>query len=133
MLNSFKDLTVWQNAYHLTLEVYRITCAFPPSEQYGLTSQMKRASVSIPSNIAEGYKRQSRKEYLQFLSIANGSTGELETQLLLSRDLGFLSIGDFQRALKLSEEVSKGLGNLMKALKSARSPYPKPHPPYPPI
>ncbi|PWB81354.1 MAG: hypothetical protein C3F08_02095, partial [Candidatus Methylomirabilota bacterium] len=59
-MNSFKELTVWQNAYRLALEVYRITCALPSSEQYGLASQMKRASVSIPSKIAEGYKRQSR-------------------------------------------------------------------------
>ncbi|NJD68965.1 MAG: four helix bundle protein, partial [candidate division NC10 bacterium] len=130
-MNSFKELTVWQNAYRLALEVYRITCAFPSSEQYGLASQMKRASVSIPSNIAEGYKRQSRKEYLQFLSIASGSAGELETQLLLSGDLGFLDIEDFQRVSKLSEEVSKGLGNLIKALKSPRSPNPKPYTPYP--
>jgi len=132
VLNSFKELTVWQNAYRLALEVYRITCALPSSEQYGLASQMKRASVSIPSNITEGYKRQSRKEYLQFLSIASGSAGELETQLLLSKDLGFLDIEDFQRVSKLSEEVSKGLGNLIKALKSPRSPYPKPHTPNPP-
>ncbi|PWB47614.1 MAG: four helix bundle protein [Candidatus Methylomirabilota bacterium] len=131
-MNSFKELTVWQNAYRLALEVYRITCAFPSSEQYGLASQMKRASVSIPSNIAEGYKRQSRKEYLQFLSIASGSAGELETQLLLSGDLGFLDIEDFQRVSKLSEEVSKGLGNLIKALKSPRSPNPKPQTPNPP-
>ncbi|VUZ84920.1 hypothetical protein MELA_01295 [Candidatus Methylomirabilis lanthanidiphila] len=124
MLNSFKELTVWQNAYQLTLEVYRIACTFPSSEQYGLASQMKRAAVSIPSNIAEGYKRRSRKEYLQFLSIANGSTGELETQLLISKDLGFLDIEDFQRVSKLSEEISKGLGNLMKALKVPRSPNP---------
>ena len=131
MLKSFKELTVWQNAYQLTLEVYRITCAFPSSEQYGLASQMKRASVSIPSNIAEGYKRQSRKEYLQFLAIASGSTGELETQLLLSKDLGFLGIEHFQRVSRLLEEVSKGLGNLMKSLKAPRTPNPNPHTPTP--
>ena len=74
----------------LAKELYHLTEKFPKQEQYGLTSQMRRAAVSIPSNIAEGYKRRNRSEYLQFLSIANGSAGELETQLLLAKDVAKL-------------------------------------------
>ncbi|MCJ7814188.1 MAG: four helix bundle protein, partial [Candidatus Atribacteria bacterium] len=80
---SFKDLIVWQKAYGLVLEVYKITKAFPRSEIYGLTQQIRRAAISIPSNIAEGYGRKHKAEYQQFLSIAYASLLELETQYLL--------------------------------------------------
>lgn len=88
---SFKDLIVWQRSYELVLEIYKMTGVFPKSEIYGLSQQMRRAAVSIPSNVAEGYGRKHRKEYDQFLSIAYGSLLELETQFLLARDLGFVS------------------------------------------
>lgn len=91
----FKQLTVWQKAYELALEIYKFSKAFPKEEIYGLTSQMRRAAVSIPANIAEGYERKNRKEYLQFLYIAKGSTGEVETYLSLARDLGYLSSQDY--------------------------------------
>ncbi|MBI1992066.1 MAG: four helix bundle protein [Candidatus Omnitrophica bacterium] len=87
--NSFKDLIVWQKAYQSAREVYEITKRFPPDETYGLVQQMRRAAVAIPSNIAEGYGRQSTKEYRHFLSIAYGSLCELETQCSLSIDLGY--------------------------------------------
>lgn len=86
---SFKDLVVWQKAYRLVLEIYRTTKAFPKDELYGLTQQMRRAAISIPSNIAEGYGRKHKAEYRQFLSIAYGSLLELETQFLLSHDLRY--------------------------------------------
>jgi len=84
---SFKDLIVWQKSYKLACEIYKTAGRFPKNEMYGLTSQIKRSAVSIPSNIAEGYGRQFSREYKQFLSIAYGSLCELETQYLLSIDL----------------------------------------------
>ena len=84
---SFKDLIVWQKSYKLVLEIYKTTRAFPKSEDYGLSQQLRRAAVSIPSNIAEGYGRKHKAEYNQFLSIAYGSLLELETQILLAKDL----------------------------------------------
>ena len=90
MLRNYKDLKVWQKAYQLCLEVYKITKPFPSEERYGLTSQIRRAAVSIPSNIAEGYGRRTTGEYLQSLYISYGSICELETQILLSRDLDYL-------------------------------------------
>jgi four helix bundle protein len=87
--HSFKDLTVWQKAHQLVLRIYRGTKTFPKTEIYGLTQQMRKAAVSIPSNIAEGYGRQHRTEYKQFLSISYGSLCELETQYLLSVDVKY--------------------------------------------
>ena len=87
---SFKDLIVWQKSYNLVLELYKITKHFPKEETYGLVQQMRRAAVSIPSNIAEGYGRQHRPEYRQFLSVAYGSLAELETQYLLAVDLEYI-------------------------------------------
>lgn len=86
---SFKDLIVWQKSYRLVRKIYELTSTFPKEEVYGLSQQMRRAAVAIPSNIAEGYGRQHNKEYRQFLSIAYGSLCELETQYLLSVDLGY--------------------------------------------
>jgi four helix bundle protein len=86
---SFKDIIVWQKSYKLVLEVYKVTKLFPGDEVYGLSQQMRRAAVSIPSNISEGYGRQHSKEYRQFLSMAYGSLCELETQYLLSLDLNY--------------------------------------------
>ena len=89
ILKGFKELIVWQKSYRLVLEMYKLTANFPKSEIYGLTQQIRRAAVSIPSNIAEGYCRRHKAEYKQFLSIAYGSLSELETQYLLSIDLGY--------------------------------------------
>lgn len=102
----------------LTEKVYELTEKFPKSEQFGLISQLRRASVAIPSNIAEGYGRKSNKEYLQFYSIAYGSLLEVETQLILSRNLRFISSDDFQSIDSLREEVSKMLYVIISKLKS---------------
>jgi four helix bundle protein len=91
VINSFKDLIVWQKSMELVEKVYKITESFPTKEQFGLISQMRRAAVSIPSNIAEGYGRNSTGSYIQFLSIARGSLLELETQLELSKRLNFIN------------------------------------------
>jgi len=96
---SFKDLIVWQKAYRLVLEVYKITKAFPRSEIYGLTQQMRRAAISMPSNIAEGYGRKHKAEYQQFLSIAYASLLELETQYWLSLDLNYINKNELLKIL----------------------------------
>lgn len=90
-LKSYRELIVWQKAYLLVLEIYRITKEYPKSETFGLAQQMRRAAVSIPSNIAEGYGRKHKTDYHRFLSIAYGSLSELETQYLLSIDLGYIT------------------------------------------
>lgn len=116
MVESFKELVVWKRAYELALEVYSSTGRFPRSETFGLVAQMRRAAISIVSNIAEGYGRGHRSEYIQFLRMAYASTGELETQLMLSRDLGFLSQEKFQRGSNLLLEVQKMLAATLRRL-----------------
>ncbi len=90
MLKNYKELKVWQKAYQSCLEVYKLTKGFPTDERYGLTSQMRRAAVSVPSNIAEGYGRKTTPEYIRSLYFAYGSNCELETQISLSGDLGYM-------------------------------------------
>lgn len=90
MFGNYRELKVWQMAMDLTMEVYRLTRSFPVDERFGLVSQMNRAAVSIPSNIAEGHGRNSTGEYIQFLGVARGSLCELETQLEIARRLGFI-------------------------------------------
>ncbi|MEN6386974.1 MAG: four helix bundle protein [Phycisphaerales bacterium] len=113
---SFKDLIVWQKSYKLVLEIYKITTAFPKCEIYGLSQQMRRASVSIPSNIAEGYGRKHSSEYKQFLSIAYGSLLELETQFLLAGDLKYL--GKNQIIEGLLSETGKMLYRMLFPIRS---------------
>ena len=104
---SFKDLIVWQKAYKLVLEIYKITKVFPKSETYGLIQQMRRAAISIPSNIAEGYGRKHKAEYQQFLSIAYASLLELETQYLLSLDLNYINKNE------IIENLIKEVGSML--------------------
>ena len=113
-IQSFKELIVWQRSIELVKEIYRITNEFPREEMYGLVSQMRRSSISIPSNIAEGYKRKSLGDYVRFLNIADGSAAELETQIIISRDI-YKEI-DFSKAESLLEEVQKMLVVLIKKL-----------------
>ena len=119
-LQSFKDLQVWKKSIDLVDEVYIITRQFPKTEAYGLCSQMQRSAVAIPSNIAEGYKRNHRLEFIQFLGIANASTAELETQLIISkRQYPML---DYKKAELLLVEIQKMLHVLIIKLKPL---YPK--------
>lgn len=120
MLTSYKDLIVWQKSIDLVLETYRLTDHFPTSEQYGLTSQMRRAAVSIPSNIAEGYSRKHRQEYIQFVKIAFGSGAELETQLIIAMKLGFVRSDQAKIAEQLLNEVMKMLNKLVASLNPIR-------------
>lgn len=113
-IESYKQLKVWQKSIELVRETYKITDNLPKSELYGLVSQMRRCVISIPSNIAEGYKRRNLGEYIQFLSIADGSAAELETQIIISREL-YLKI-NFEKAQSLLEEVQKMLITMIKKL-----------------
>ena len=116
MLKNFRDLKVWQKSYRLCLDLYKITKKFPKEERYGLTSQIRRAAVSIPSNIAEGYGRKTTADYLRFLYIAYGSICELETQLLLSGDLNYVNQENLKARRDDTEEVERMLKALIKSL-----------------
>jgi four helix bundle protein len=112
MSNTFRDLKVWQRSIDLAEDVYRLTAGFPASEMYGLSSQMRRASVSIPSNIAEGWGRRSRKDYGRFVLVARGSNDELQTQLVIAARLGFGNASHLAEATALSDEIGKMLSGL---------------------
>jgi four helix bundle protein len=114
----YKDLLVWQKGMNLAKLVYKLTMRFPAEERYGLTSQLRRAAVSVPSNIAEGQARRGTNEFLQFLSIAEGSLAELETQLLLSVELDFTQQAEAEPALKETDELQKMLVALKRKLSS---------------
>jgi four helix bundle protein len=116
MLRNFKELKVWQKAYQLCLDIYGMTKDFPKDEKYGLTSQIRRAAVSVPSNIAEGYGRKTTAEYIRALYIAYGSNCELETQMLLSGDLGFIGKEDLSRLHEEIGDVERMLKGLIKSL-----------------
>lgn len=118
MLKSYRELLVWQKAVELALLVYRLSEGFPKREIYGLTSQIRRAGVSVPSNIAEGYGRCARKEYLQFLSIAQGSLKELETQTIIGGRLGYGTPSQIEKVLAEAEVVGKMLGSLIRSLRT---------------
>lgn len=114
---SYQDLKVWQIGMHVSVDVYRLTELFPKSEIYGLTSQIRRAAVSIPSNIAEGHERDTTKDYLRFLSIARGSLAELETQLLIANRLGYVEMHQIKNLLDALDSLSRMIRNLQKALR----------------
>lgn len=113
-----KDLNVWKEAIQLVTEVYKMTRSFPKDEQFGLISQIRRAAVSIPSNIAEGSARASGKEFTQFLNISMGSAVELETQLIISRNLEYVSDLHYQCISEKVNIISKMIQGLIKAVKS---------------
>jgi four helix bundle protein len=114
--DSFKDLVVWQRAIQLTVAVYKLTSSFPASERFGLTNQLRRASVSVASNIAEGYGRSTRGEYLLFLGHARGSNCEVETQLVIAEALGLGTEEARRSAEGLCDEAGRMLGAMMKKL-----------------
>ena len=116
-MNSYKELIVWQKAFELTKEIYRLTGFFPKSELYGLVDQLRRAAVSVTSNIAEGFSRKSIKENAQFVSVAFGSTSEIETQLLLAKELKLAPSEEFIKVEGLLLEVRKMLNVMLSRLK----------------
>jgi four helix bundle protein len=117
-ISSYQDLKVWQVSMDVVEQVYRLTQNFPKQEVYGLTSQIQRAAVSLPSNIAEGHARDSTKEFLYHLSIALGSLAELETQLILAKRLAYLEKQDLNVVLLKTNETGRMLRGLQKALKA---------------
>lgn len=116
-LQSYKELIVWQKSITLVREIYSITDSFPRSEIYGLVSQLRRASISIPSNIAEGHARKSSKEFSHALSIAYGSGLEVETQLIIAKELGFINEINFNRVVSRLEEVLRMLNKMTSSRK----------------
>ena len=121
MLKNYKELKVWRKSYRLCLEIYRITKEFPKEERYGLMSQIRRATVSVPSNIAEGYGRKTTPEYIRFLYIAYGSICELETQVLLSGSLGYIEADKIEILLEGIGEIERMLKALIKSLERKHS------------
>lgn len=117
-MQDFRHLKVWEKAHALTLNVYRATKLFPREEIYGLTSQLRRASVSIGANIAEGSCRRGDVEFARFLQMAAGSASEVEYHLLLTRDLGLLEMPDYQRLSDETVEVKRMLASLMQKLRA---------------
>lgn len=115
MVQGHRDLLVWQESMALVKIIYQCTATFPKEEIFGLTSQMRRAAVSIPSNIAEGAARNGKREFIQFLGIARGSLSELETQILISRDLGFLTTSGSEITEKI-DRLFKLLNGLLSSL-----------------
>ena len=113
---SFRDLKVWRDAMTLVEDVYRLSARFPTTEKFGLTSQVRRAAVSIPSNIGEGKRRKRHRAFLHHLDIALGSQGELEVQLDLARRLGFAPGEEVEPVMKLAAEVGRMLNGLIEAL-----------------
>jgi four helix bundle protein len=117
MIRSYRDLRVWARAVELASCVYALTRGFPGHERFGLTSQMRRAAVSVPANIAEGHGRHTRGEFLNHLSIANGSLMELETHVELARMLGYLDASSSQELLRIAGSVSRMLTRLTQQLR----------------
>jgi four helix bundle protein len=117
-MQSFRNLKVWEKAHALTLDVYKVSRFFPKEEMYGLTSQIRRASVSIGSNIAEGTCRNGDAEFARFLQMAAGSASEVEYQLLLTKDLEILTSSDCERLSDEVVEVKRMLASLLKKLRA---------------
>lgn len=118
-MQDFRDLSVWQRAHELALLIYKCTAQFPAVEVYGLTSQMRRAAVSIPSNLAEGCVRGTDPDFARYCSIALGSASELDYQVLLAKDLGFVSQTAFSELAQRIEEVKKMVNGLLQRLKKS--------------
>jgi len=116
-MKTHKDLDVWNRSIELVTRIYGVTQSFPESEKFGLVNQIRRASVSVASNIAEGAARSSKKEFAQFLYMALGSTSELETQLLISKNLGYLLKDSFDYLNDCLKNISKMLLGLIRFLK----------------
>jgi len=128
-LKSYRELLVWQKGIDLVVIAYKAKAGFPKSETYGLISQIRRAATSIPANIAEGYGRGTRKEYLQFIMVAQGSLKELETHLIVSEKLSYLTASQAARLLTQTDELGRMMGSLIRKLKassSASTPYTQP-------
>jgi len=119
MIKSYKDLDVWKKSINLVKQVYSMTRSFPKEEMYGLTSQMRRCAVSIPSNIAEGKTRQHVNEYIQFLYIGLGSCAELESQIIIAKELGYLNNESQEKIIGELDYIGRMFTNLIKSLRAS--------------
>jgi four helix bundle protein len=119
IIKTFRDLKVWQKSHELTLLVYRFTAGFPVDERYGVTSQVRRAAVSVASNIVEGFNRASTKNSLHFYNMARASLEEMKYQCLVARDLNYLTKEKYQTIISLSEEVGRMLNAWSKSQKNS--------------
>lgn len=117
-ISSFRDLIAWQRAFALGMEAYRLSNAWPDVERFGLSLQVRRSAVSIASNIAEGYGRGSRIDYLRFLRVARGSIYELDTQMLFAIELGYLTMDTYQAAKELLDEAERVLNGLIRSIQN---------------
>ena len=115
-VNNFKDLKIWKNAIELVKKVYTVSSKFPKEEMYGLTSQMRRSAISIPSNVAEGFRRQHNNEFKQFLYISLGSCAELETQTIIAGELGYIDRGQTSKLSEDLDYICRMTSNLIKTL-----------------
>ncbi|HET6434358.1 MAG TPA: four helix bundle protein [Xanthomonadaceae bacterium] len=130
MIRSYRELKVWQEAMELVMAIYAASSTFPMEERYGLTAQVRRAAVSVPSNIAEGHARSSTREYMRFLSISLGSLAEVETQLLIAGRLKYVEAANVDTLLQACDELGRMLRGLGKSLDArmggSTSPAPSP-------
>lgn len=115
-MKTFRDLKVWNKAHELVLKIYGITKEFPDEERFGLVSQLRRSASSITTNIVEGFKRKSGREYAHFLNLADASLEETKYHIILSKDLGYINVEEFDRANDMCDEVGKMLCGLQKKL-----------------
>lgn len=115
-IKSFKELEIWRKGIDLVKEIYKVTENFPNNELYGLISQMRRSAVSIPSNVAEGFKRRHPKEFKRFLSIALGSSAELETQVIIAKELHYIKDKSEDILFELIDHISRMIVNLLKKI-----------------
>ena len=120
-INTFRDLIVWRKAIDFVTSIYKLTTAFPVNELYGLSSQIRRCAISIPSNIAEGYGRRSTKDYIRFLNISMGSIYELQTQLEIGLNLNFISKSDYESVYKNIREIEIILRSLITKINGLNS------------
>lgn len=121
MINDYKDLIVWQKSMDLVEEIYRLVKKLPKDELFALSSQMRRAVVSIPSNIAEGNSRNSNKEYIHFLSVARGSKSEIETQLHICVRLNYIKQSETEKAFLLCDEIGRMINSIIKKLQNTKN------------
>jgi four helix bundle protein len=120
-INFFTDLNAWKYGHELVISIYEITKKFPKNEQFGLTNQIRRASVSVTSNIAEGFSRNSFKEKVQFYSMAQGSVTEIQNQLIIAKDIKYININEFDKIFECTVTVHKIINGLIKSSKSHTS------------
>lgn len=120
-MGTFRDLKVWEKSHQLVLKIYNITKSFPPEEKFGLSSQIRRSAASIPTNIAEGFKRKSNKDFCHFLNMADSSLEETKYHLILAKDLNYIDKKDYDWLTESCEEIGKMLDGLQKRVISFKS------------